>query len=1281
MGEMQMTDATKSTVTTASAGSAAVTGSGADEQATEAQRLQVLGRLAVLDTEPEQAFDELTQLAAQLCGTPMALVSLVDRDRQWFKSHLGLELCETEREASFCARALGQAEPLVVPDTHRDPRFVNNPLVTGKPFIRSYAGAQLIVDGYALGTLCVLDTVPRELTQLQLNQLQLLAAQVVSQLQLRRHSEQLAQQFLARARVEAELRTQQALLTDLLAHTEVAVYVKDLDGRFLLANEATRQRTEPGTPGMLGLTDYDTFPELAADAFRDHDRLVRDTGETHVFTEELLHHTGELLRFRTTKFPLRDHTGTIYAIGGISVDVTAPEGQRRALVESEQRWRLLVENSPVPVAVIGGDGRFRYANPRALELYGVAFHDDLTAMLASEFVPAGQLQATRELFARVRSGETVTNYAWQLCRRDGTLVSVEVNAAAIHYGGAPAVQVELRDVSAQRSAEERIRQSEERFRTLFDQSPIGMAECLPDGTVVDVNERMCQMLGRTRAELVGTSSSALLADPADERQQRADIASLGENDCYFARRDYLHKDGHPLPVHVGVAVIRDAEGRVSRLLSTTTDITEQVNAERALTIAHDELRRRQILTDTVLDSIDVGIVACDENAQLTMFNRASQQWHGTGVDTEAARDSEHFGESFDLFDDDGTPLTPDRVPLLRALCNGSITGAEIVISPHGLPATRVQCSGRSMVDADGRLLGAVVAMTDITVARAQQQALQASEMRFRATFDNDPAGLAVLTSQGRIVQVNRAFAAIVGMAEPRVYELPSVTGLLRPEDQADFADMLGQALRHAGEPVTAERQLVTANGTPVWCLLSVTDLPDPELGRSILLQAEDITLRKQAEQRLTRQAMYDSLTDLPNRVMLLDRIQTAIARLQRRGSTLLYAMFCDIDGFKAINDTHGHAAGDQVLIEIGRRLRATVRPADTVARMGGDEFVVLCEDVEAAEDIAAVAARIEAAVCQPVYWNGHPLSVTTSIGIARGDSATTPEDLIRHADTAMYQAKRLGKDRYEMFDEDLRARSTSRLRIETAIRRALSDGTVEAHYQPVVELSDERIVGLEALARIRMPDGSLLMPNDFIPVAEDSGLIVPLGTQMLTAACDQVAQWRTNTGTPLELAVNLSARQAARPDLDAVVLRALGSAGLPPEALRLELTESVLLEAARSTLNTLEALRDAGVQIGIDDFGTGYASLRYLRQLPVSFLKVDREFVSRMTTSRDDAVIVHTVMRLAADLDLRCVVEGIETREQLALLDRNAASGQGYLFGRPVDATQTTGMLARRVPR
>ncbi|GAA1881953.1 sensor domain-containing diguanylate cyclase [Lapillicoccus jejuensis] len=566
-----------------------------------------------------------------------------------------------------------------------------------------------------------------------------------------------------------------------------------------------------------------------------------------------------------------------------------------------------------------------------------------------------------------------------------------------------------------REAAESVARSERRIRVLFDHSPIGLAECLPDGTFVDVNTTLCRMLGYERHELLGTLSADLLADDEERARQEADLGTLDGRLSYFARRRYRQSDGGSLPVLVGVARVLGPgayDGVEDRLIATVTDITDQVLAEQRLTAAHEELRRRQIFTDAVLDSIDVGIVACDERGRLTVFNRATQAWHGMGVDDAGAQDPDSFGTSFALFEDDGTTvLVPDRVPLLRALRDGTVDDVEIVISPADRPATRVECSGRSMVDEDGHLLGAVVAMNDITAARAQQAALLASETRSRAIFESDPAALVLFTLEGRVVQANSAVATVLGLSAQGVAAAETVDELLAPGDRDVVRGLVDLAHREPGHAVTAERELRTHDGRTVWCLLTVTDLPDPELGHCLLLQAEDVSLRREAERRLTHQALYDALTDLPNRTLLSERIRAAVSRGQRRGDGAVYALFCDLDGFKDVNDTYGHAAGDRVLVEVARRLSATVRTVDTVGRLGGDEFLVLCEEIGTDDEVSRLAGRLARAVSRPVRWDGHEVTVSMSVGIARADATTTPEQLVGRADAAMYRAKRLGKDR------------------------------------------------------------------------------------------------------------------------------------------------------------------------------------------------------------------------------------------------------------------------------
>ena len=1245
----------------------------------EQARLAALSRFEVLDTPPEEAFDALTALAAQLCETPMASVSLVEADRTWFKSRLGLDLSETPREVSFCAHALASPDVLLVPDTTADARFADNPLVTGGPRIGFYAGAPLVTtDGYVLGTLCVLDVVPRMLSERQLGQLGVLAGQVVSLLELRRHTEELATEVAARTVAEATLRDNRRLLDGVLNHTDVVIYAKDLDGRFLLANPALQQLLGQGEQEVLGRSDYDLFPELAADLFRQHDRQIAASGTSQQFAEAVVHSDGTPHEFLSTKFPLRDDTGLVYAVAGVSTDVTALSAGRQASEQSEQRWRALVEASPGAVAVIGGDGRFAYANPQAALLYGVPV-PGLVGQLAMDFVPAGAERETRRLFgALLQGGPALSGRRWGLRRRDGSQAIVELNAAAVSYLGKPAVQVELRDMTERAAADKALRDSEARFRALFACSAIGIAEALPDGTMVEVNEQLCRLLGYTAQELVGQPASILLADQAQGERQDADLASLETSSGYFVEREYRRQDGRVIPVIVGVGVVRDEAGRVSRVLGSVVDVSARVASEHALREAHDELAARQDFTDAVLDSIEVGIVACDAAGHITVFNDATKAWHGIDLDDhpEDGADPERYADAFDLRDADGQLLTPDQVPLLRALHERVVRDAEMIITPRGLPATRVVCSGRALTSPDGRPMGAMVAMTDITLVREQTMALQSSEQRFRTTFNNDPAGLAVLTPQGRPLQVNPALCRLLGRDEATLLALPDVLQLAVPEDRRALASLRRRALTERGASLTGERRLVRADGAELWTLLTVTELPDAAEGSCLLLQVEDITARRIAEKRLTRQALYDSLTNLPNRAMLLDRVKTALARLARRpGDGALAIMFCDLDGFKAVNDAHGHGAGDALLVEVARRLTHVMRPTDTVARLGGDEFVILCENLTDPNEITRIAGRVEAAISAPIRWLGESLTVTASVGIAFGSGVRTAEELIRHADTAMYRAKQLGKDRYEVFDDDLRTRSTNRVRVEQDLRTALDNGQIEVHYQPIFALPERRIVSVEALARLRLPNGSSLMPGAFIPVAEDTGLIVGLGTWVLRSACQQLGRWRSELAPHLQVAVNLSARQAARPDLCEVVHGALTDAGLPAGALAVELTESVLLEGARSRFGKLGELREAGVDIGIDDFGTVYASLRYLRELPVSFLKVDRSFVAGMTEHEQDAVIVRTVMRLAADLGLGCVVEGIETAAQLDGIGGTGAWAQGYLLGRPTTAEHFTELL------
>jgi diguanylate cyclase (GGDEF)-like protein len=420
---------------------------------------------------------------------------------------------------------------------------------------------------------------------------------------------------------------------------------------------------------------------------------------------------------------------------------------------------------------------------------------------------------------------------------------------------------------------------------------------------------------------------------------------------------------------------------------------------------------------------------------------------------------------------------------------------------------------------------------------------------------------------------------------------------------------------------------------------------------------------------LAHRVLHDPLTDLPNRTLFLDRLALALARLHR-ARTNIAVLFIDLDHFKIVNDSLGHGAGDQLLVEIGERLREAIRPSDTIARFGGDEFVVLCEGITDARDAVAVGQRIVAAASYPFLLEGREMFVSASVGVALAlDGAATPETLLRDADVAMYRAKERGRGRVEVFDEALRSRILERLDLENGLRRALQRDELRVYYQPEISLSQERMVAVEALVRWEHPERGLLQPQDFVPLAEETGLIVEIGRWVLNEACRQVAEWR-RAGTELDVAVNVSARQLVQPDILEVVRDALEQSGLPAEALCLEITESAVMRDPDAAVATLTLVKELGVKIALDDFGVGFSSLAQLKEmLPLHALKVDRSFINGLDADERNSAIVAAVVMMATTLGLVAIAEGVETEAQVMQARALGCDvSQGYFFTAPEPA-------------
>ncbi|MGH9765043.1 MAG: putative bifunctional diguanylate cyclase/phosphodiesterase, partial [Blastocatellia bacterium] len=435
---------------------------------------------------------------------------------------------------------------------------------------------------------------------------------------------------------------------------------------------------------------------------------------------------------------------------------------------------------------------------------------------------------------------------------------------------------------------------------------------------------------------------------------------------------------------------------------------------------------------------------------------------------------------------------------------------------------------------------------------------------------------------------------------------------------------------------------------------------------------QHIADRKRAEERLLHEAMHDSLTGLPNRVYFLAKLQSELAAVKDDSSETVAVLFLDLDRFKVINDSLGHLYGDRLLVETAARLRASIRTNDLVARLGGDEFTVLLTGVQGDNDAIRVAERIQRDIAIPFKLGAYETCATASIGIAiyRRDHIP-PEEMLRDADTAMYQAKALGKGQHAIFDRYMHTRAMNMMQIENDLRRGLEREEFLLHYQPIVEIESGRLLGFEALVRWLHPERGLIPPGTFIPVAEETGWIVPLGAWVLREACAQMKLWQEQFGidSRLYVAVNISSKQFGQVDIPDQVTQTLRSTGLDARSLTLEITESVVMDNIEVATRILERLRSIGVELSIDDFGTGYSSLSYLHRLPINVLKIDRSFVNRLGKSKADKEIVRTIVLMAQTLGKGVVAEGVETEEQLAeLRELKCGCGQGFLFSRPVGA-------------
>ena len=827
--------------------------------------------------------------------------------------------------------------------------------------------------------------------------------------------------------------------------------------------------------------------------------------------------------------------------------------------------------------------------------------------------------------------------AWRTA--DGTTVDVLAASSFLRDGdNAPvAVVYVASDFTERKRAENALRDSEHRYRTLFEMNPLPMWVYEYDSLrFTDVNDAAVRHYGFSRAEFLCMNIRDIRPReelPAMEEALRNPEPRRGP--VHFRHRK---KDGTVIDVEI-TSFEFDSGGRRSRLV-IAQDITARMRAEV-------ELRQSEERYRELFENANDVVYTHDLDGIVTSMNLAGERVSGYSRD-------EIIGHHIhDLLVPEDRGRAGDA---MEKKVRGEVAATFYEVTMRAKDGRRIplELSTRLIVR-DGKPVGVQGLGRDVSDRKD-------SEARYRLLFERNLAGVYRSTSDGRILDCNDACARLFGY-DSREELLGANANDFYFDDSE--RERIVELLREQKQVSNLELRLRRRDGSTVWVLENVT-LRDEEIMEGTII---DITDRKRAQEQVEYQAYHDSLTALPNRLLFRDRITVALAHARRAGR-LSAVMFLDLDQFKLVNDTLGHTVGDRLLQAIGARLVTCVRGEDTVARMGGDEFTILLAEMSDRRGASLVAQKVLEAVRHPVTIDEHELYVTTSIGIAVfPDEGIDAEALLKNADRAMYRAKELGRDNYQFASAAETRPAEDRLATERALHRALERDELVVYYHPMVEIATGRVVGAEALLRWQHPEKGLILPEDFIPLAEETQLIVPIGAWVLRTACRQMKAWHDAGHRGLRVAVNLSPRQFEDRELVATVERVLAETGYPAQFLDLEITESTAMQNAELTLAILNRLKEMGIRISIDDFGTGYSSLSYLKRFPIDTVKIDQDFVRDLSTG--DAAIISAVISMARALKLRVIAEGVETEEQLDFLRREqCAEMQGYLYSQPLAAAE-----------
>lgn len=1068
----------------------------------------------------------------------------------------------------------------------------------------------------------------------------------------------LVQHMDERFNLEHDLFLSQARFRTLVEAIPDSVWLKDPDGIYLSCNKRFEKLYGAKQSEIVGKSDFDFAEEKSAQEYRRTDKLAVERGSSYVYEEWVTFASnGQEELLESIKTPIYDSEGHLVGVLGIGRDITDRKRGEEALVKERNQAANILEGTHAGTWEWDIETSQLTINERWAKILGYRIEELMPVNINTwidSIHPDDYKTVQTNLRQHFRGEVDYYEVEFRQAHREGGWVWINIRGKIIERNaeGKPRLlSGTLIDVTKRKEAELRLLESEALFRDVFQLSPIAASiSAVEGGRYFQVNEAYSATFGWSTEQLLSEESEKIGLWPNLE-ERHAWVEKLKRN-------GYVHdypvtltdSTGEQLSVILSAILISFSDEPC--VLTMLHDVTEREQAEVAL--AESESRYRTILES--IDEIGEGLFIVDSNHRVEYMNQTMINWFG-----------DQTGET-----------CYSAVAGLQAHCDhcelDSVVGQGKIVhySPETPEGQHFEIVGTPIKNRDGSTSKLEV-IRDITKRKESEKEIRILSQ----VVEQSPVSVMITDTQGSIQYVNNTFEDVTGYSSVDIIgENPRI--LKSGETPIAHYQSLWQTIT-SGQSWQGEFQNRKKNGEIFWERANIAPVLD-ETGKAIryLAVKEDITLQKEQEERILKQAHFDSLTDLPNRFLALDRL-TQLVNEANRTNTHVAVLFLDLDDFKKVNDTMGHEVGDRLLIEAAARLKETVRSGDTVGRLGGDEFIVLLGSIKDATDARTVAESLLERFRDPFDLDGRELVLTASVGISiYPNDGEQPDQLLRNADAAMYQSKDEGRNTYHFYTEAMNEGVARRLLLEEQLRGALERGEFQIHYQPQVNIVSRQIIGAEALLRWSNPALGNVSPVEFIPIAEQTGFIVPIGQYVLSEALKAAKQWNTDRARLLSIAINISPRQFRDPNLVSFIEGVLCELDVSPNVLELEITEGVLMSGHAYIDEALSKLNDLGITISMDDFGTGYSSLSYLRSYPFDILKIDRSFINDITVDSADQELVNATIAMAHGLGLKVVAEGVETEAQLELLaKRKCDIAQGYLFSKPVSKIELEALLLK----